>query len=258
MSHDLPNYDLSGSLALVTGASRGIGRAAALALAHAGADLLLGVRPSSDVAELASSIRDMGRRVDILHMDAGVIDRCLSAIDKTIEQVGPIDILVNNVGGGIADAALDVTPTGFDQVMSLNVKAAFFISQVVARNLIEVNRGGNIINVSSQASLVALPGESVYCLAKAAVSHMTRCLAVEWGEYGIRVNAVCPTFIETPGTAKALSKPAFKQDTIDRIAALHRLGQPREVAGAIAFLASPAASLITGHNLVIDGGWTIR
>jgi 2-deoxy-D-gluconate 3-dehydrogenase len=117
---------------------------------------------------------------------------------------------------------------------------------------------GAIINMSSQAAFAALPTESVYCLNKAAISHLTKCLAVEWGKYNIRVNAVAPTFIATPGTEKALSDSAFRADTVERIAALHRIGEPREVSGAVVFLASPAASLITGHTLVIDGGWTAR
>ena len=120
------------------------------------------------------------------------------------------------------------------------------------------NGGGSIVNIASQAGLVALPGEASYCAAKAAVVHLTRCLAVEWGQYGIRVNAVAPTFIETDGTAAALSDDAFRADTVERIAALHRIGVPREVSGAVAFLASPSASLITGQTLAIDGGWTAR
>jgi NAD(P)-dependent dehydrogenase (short-subunit alcohol dehydrogenase family) len=139
-----------------------------------------------------------------------------------------------------------------------NVKSTFFLSQHAARLMIARGRGGRIVNLSSQAAVVALPGEPVYCLAKAAVSHLTRCLAVEWGEHGITVNAVAPTFIETPGTAPALGDAAFRADTVSRIAALHRIGKPVEVAGAVVFLASPAASLVTGHTLVIDGGWTVR
>jgi NAD(P)-dependent dehydrogenase (short-subunit alcohol dehydrogenase family) len=117
---------------------------------------------------------------------------------------------------------------------------------------------GRIINVSSQAGLVALPGESIYCMTKAAIIHLTKCLAVEWGDRGVTVNAIAPTFIETPGTDKALSDPAFRADVEDRIAALHRIGQPQDVVGAVVFLASPAAALITGHTIVIDGGWTAR
>jgi 2-deoxy-D-gluconate 3-dehydrogenase len=172
--------------------------------------------------------------------------------------LGRLDILVNNAGGGIGAAALEVSEADFDAVMGLNVRSAFFLSQHAARIMIQGGRGGRIVNLSSQAALVALPGEASYCIAKAALSHMTRCLAVEWGRHGITVNAVAPTFIETPGTADALADPAFRLDTVERIAALHRIGQPREVSGAVVFLASPAASLVTGHTLVVDGGWTAR
>jgi NAD(P)-dependent dehydrogenase (short-subunit alcohol dehydrogenase family) len=118
--------------------------------------------------------------------------------------------------------------------------------------------GGRIINLSSQAGFVALPGEAIYCASKAAVSHLTKCLAVEWGRYGITVNAVAPTFIRTPGTEPALSDPAFAADVTERIAALHRIGEPMDVAGAVVFLASPASSLVTGTTLMVDGGWTAR
>ena len=117
---------------------------------------------------------------------------------------------------------------------------------------------GRIVSLSSQAGFVALPTESVYCMSKAAVAHLTKCLAIEWGRHGITVNAVAPTFIRTPGTADALADPAFEAETLERIAGLHRIGEPMEVAGAVVFLASPAASLITGHTLLIDGGWTAR
>jgi NAD(P)-dependent dehydrogenase (short-subunit alcohol dehydrogenase family) len=124
--------------------------------------------------------------------------------------------------------------------------------------MIQRGGGGRIINMGSQAGFVALPGEAIYCLSKAAVAHMTKCMAVEWGKHNITVNCVAPTFIETPGTDPALSKPAFRADVVERIAALHRIGQPVEVSGAVVFLASPAASLITGHTILIDGGWTAR
>ncbi len=255
---ELPSFDLSGRTALVTGAARGLGRAIALALAGAGADVALGLRHAEADGGLADEIAGMGRRALRLQMDVTDLPQSYAAIDRTVAEFGGIDILVNNAGGGIDDRALDVKEADFDAVIAYNVKSVFFLSQRVARHMIEQGRGGRIVNLSSQAALVALPGEPVYCLSKAAVSHMTRCLAVEWGEHGINVNAVAPTFIETPGTAAALADPAFKADTLERIAALHRIGQPGEVSGAVVFLASPAASLITGHTLAIDGGWSVR
>lgn len=259
MAAEMPSFDLSDNVALVTGAGRGIGRSAALALAHAGADVALGLRDANDHADLAAEIENMGRRVVRLQMDVLDLAQSRAAVDRATTELGGIDILVNNAGGGgVDDMAIDVTEEQFDHTVGWNVKSAFFISQHVARHMIRQRRGGRIVNVSSQAAHVALPGEPVYCLSKAAVSHMTRCMAIEWGEYGITVNAVAPTFIETPGTKKALSDTDFRDDTIERIAALHRLGQPHEVSGGIVFLASPAASMITGHVLVIDGGWTVR
>lgn len=137
------------------------------------------------------------------------------------------------------------------------MKGTFFACQAVGRVMAR-QRFGRIVNLSSQAGFVALPGESVYCMTKAAISHLTKCLAVEWGKHNITVNAVAPTFIATPGTEAALADPAFRADVLERIAGLHRIGEPMDVAGAVVFLASPAASLITGHTILIDGGWTAR
>ncbi len=139
----------------------------------------------------------------------------------------------------------------------MNLKGTFFASQAAGKVMIKQNYG-RIINLGSQAGHVALPGESIYCMTKAAISHLTKCLAVEWGKYNITVNAVAPTFIATPGTEPALADPKFRADVEERIAGLHRIGTPMEVAGAIVFLASPAASLITGDTILIDGGWTAR
>jgi NAD(P)-dependent dehydrogenase (short-subunit alcohol dehydrogenase family) len=152
----------------------------------------------------------------------------------------------------------DFPESEFDDTIALNVKATFFVAQRVGKHMIRRGGGGRIVNMGSQAGFVALPGEAIYCLSKAAVAHMTKCMAVEWGKHGITVNCVAPTFIETPGTDPALSNPDFRADTIERIAALHRIGKPVEVSGAVVFLASPAASLITGHTILIDGGWTAR
>ena len=254
---ELPSFDLGGKTALVTGAARGLGRSIALALAHAGADVALGLRDADGAADLVAEIEAMGRRAMPLQMDVLKLDEAYAAIDRMIAELGGIDILVNNVGGGVEAWAEDATEADFDRIVDLNVKSTFFISQRAMKHM-KGTGGGRIINMASQAGFVALPTESVYCLSKAAVVHMTKCLAVEWGKYGITVNAVAPTFIETPGTEPALSRPDFHAEVLERIAALHRIGQPVEVSGAVVFLASPAASLITGHTIVIDGGWTVR
>jgi NAD(P)-dependent dehydrogenase (short-subunit alcohol dehydrogenase family) len=250
--------DLGGRVALVTGAARGLGRAIALALAEAGADLALGLRDVSRDQGLAAEIRSLGRRALPLQMDVGRLDQIEAAVAATREELGALDVLVNNAGGGGGLVpAEQVSLAAFQQTVDVNIRGTFFACQA-AFSAMRDQGFGRIVNLSSQAGIVALPGESVYCLAKAAVSHLTRCLAVEWGQYGITVNAVAPTFIRTPGTEPALSDPAFRADVEERIAALHRIGEPDEVAGAVVFLCSPAASLITGETLVIDGGWTVR
>jgi 2-deoxy-D-gluconate 3-dehydrogenase len=250
-------FTLAGQSALVTGASRGIGRAIALALARAGANVTLGVRDPGAADGLVDEIATIGVGCFAVGMDVTDLARSRTAIDAAVSRFGRLDVLVNNAGGGVAGPASEVTEDDFDSVWALNTKSTFFLSQHAAGHM-KSQGGGAIVNVSSQAGLVALPGESSYCIAKAAVNHLTRCLAVEWGDVGIRVNAVAPTFIETDGTSEALADPAFRADTIERIAALHRIGVPAEVSGAVVFLASPAASLITGHILAIDGGWTAR
>ena len=250
-------FDLTGQVALVTGAARGLGRAIAVSLAQAGADVAIGLRDVAIDNGLVAEIEALGRRVLPVELEATDLASGRAAIDRACSELGRLDILVNNAGGGIGDTAIDVREEDFDAVITLNTKAPFFLSQHAAKHM-RGHGGGSIVNIASQAGLVALPGESSYCISKAAVVHMTRCHAVEWGEYGIRVNAVAPTFIETDGTAAALGDPIFRADTVDRIAALHRIGVPTEVSGAVVFLASPAASLITGQTLAIDGGWTAR
>jgi NAD(P)-dependent dehydrogenase (short-subunit alcohol dehydrogenase family) len=250
-------FDLTGKTALVTGAARGLGRAIALSLAEAGADVALGLRDAGSADDLVAEIVALGRRALPLAMDVTNLAESRAAIDATVANLGRLDILVNNAGGGIGGSAIDVSEDDFDAVWTLNTRSTFFISQHAAKAMRD-SGGGAIVNIASQAGLVALPGESSYCVSKAAVIHMTRVHAIEWGGYGIRVNAVAPTFIETDGTASALSDDGFRADTIERIAALHRIGVPTEVSGAVVFLSSPAASLVTGQTLAIDGGWTAR
>jgi len=252
-----PRFDLTDQVALVTGAARGLGRAISLALANAGADIALGLRDANTGGDLARELETMGRRVLSLQMDMTRLDQVFRAVDETVAHFGRLDILVNNAGLGPSNLAENVREEDFDLTLAVNLKGTFFASQAAGRVMIGRNYG-RIINLSSQAGFVALPEESVYCLTKAAISHLTKCLAVEWGRYNITVNAVAPTFIATPGTEEALADPTFRADVIERIAGLHRIGEPMDVAGAVVFLASPAASLITGDTILIDGGWTAR
>ncbi len=254
---DYPSFDLTGQIALVTGAAKGLGRAISLALAHAGADLALGFRNIDATGGLPEEIEKMGRRALPLQMDTSKLEQVQRAVETAAKQFGRIDLLVNNAGIAPVNLAENVNEEDFDRTLAVNLKGTFFASQYAARYMIQ-QKSGSIVNMSSQAGFVALPSESVYCMTKAGISHLTKCLAVEWGQYGVRVNAVAPTFIQTPGTAPALADPEFAADVTERIAALHRIGQPVEVAGAVVFLASSAASLITGHTILIDGGWTAR
>jgi NAD(P)-dependent dehydrogenase (short-subunit alcohol dehydrogenase family) len=252
-----PSFDLTGQVALVTGAARGLGQAISLALADAGADIALGLRDINTGHDLAREIEAMGRRVLPLQMDVLHLDQIQAAVAQTVTHFGRIDILVNNVGIGPENLAENVREEDFDYTVGVNLKGTFFTSQAVGKVMIKQGYG-RIINMGSQAGHVALPTESIYCMTKAAIAHLTKCLAVEWGQYNITVNAVAPTFIVTPGTEPALADPEFRADVLERIAGLHRVGEPMEVAGAVVFLASPAASLITGDTIMIDGGWTAR
>ena len=251
-----PRFDVSGKIALVTGAARGLGRACAIALAQAGADVALGFREAGSDGGTTEAIRALGRRALPLQMDVTRLPEIEAAVTEAERAFGRIDILVNNAGIGPPNPAEAVTEADFDRTLDVNLKGTFFVSQAVGRVMIR-NGGGRIVNLGSQAGTVALPTESVYCMTKAAVAHLTKCLAVEWGPHGINVNAVAPTFIKTPGTVKWLEDDAFRADLLARIP-LGRVGEPTDVSAAVVFLASPAASLITGATLLIDGGFTAR
>jgi NAD(P)-dependent dehydrogenase (short-subunit alcohol dehydrogenase family) len=252
-----PEFHLNGKVALVTGAARGLGNAISLALANAGADIALGLRDVNTQGDVAAQIGTMGRRALPLQMDVRRLDQVFQAVDDTVKHFGRLDILVNNAGVAPDNLAENVREEDFDLTLAVNLKGSFFASQAAGRVMIRQN-SGRIINLSSQAGFVALPTESVYCMTKAAIAHLTKCLAVEWGKYNITVNAVAPTFIRTPGTESYLANPEFHSDVVERIAGLHRIGKPMDVAGAVIFLASSAASLVTGETILIDGGWTAR
>ncbi len=256
MTDETPSFEVTGKVALVTGAARGIGRACAIALARAGADVALGLRDRDAGGDVADAIRALGRRALPLQMDVSQRTQIAPAVAEARRAFGRIDILVNNAGIGPPNPALSVTEEDFDATLAVNLKGTFFVSQAVGRLMID-GGGGRIVNLSSQAGFVALPTESVYCMTKAAIAHLTKCLAVEWAPHGINVNAVAPTFIRTPGTVKWLADESFRRELLARIP-LGRVGEPPDVAAAVVFLASPAASMITGATLMIDGGWTAR
>ncbi len=244
-------FDLTGQVALVTGASRGIGRELARVLAQAGAVVLAGVRHRDDVPHGTD-----GLSIRPLVMDVRDVAGTRQAIDAMVAELGRLDILVNNAGIGAEHDPLEVTEADWDTLVEVNLKGAFFTTQSAARHMLD--RGyGRVIMISSQASLVGLPGSAVYCATKAGLNGLVRALAMEWGARGVTVNAVAPTWIYTPGTAERLDDPGFRQSVLARIP-VGRIGSPDDVGAAVLYLASPAAGLVTGSVLSVDGGWTAQ
>jgi NAD(P)-dependent dehydrogenase (short-subunit alcohol dehydrogenase family) len=256
MAKTTSRFSLTGQVALVTASSKGIGKACALALAEAGADIILGLRQLSSAKALIKQIQNLGRNVLPVQMDVSKMDEIVSAVQAGRKHFKHIDILVNNAGIGAPNPAERVTEKDFDETLNVNLKGTFFTAQAVGKVMMK-QKHGRIINMCSQAGFVALPTESVYCMTKAAIAHLTKCLALEWAPYNITVNAVAPTFVQTPGTKKWLEDDNFRASVRRRIP-LGRIGKPEEVAEPVVFLASPAASLITGETLMVDGGWTIQ
>lgn len=246
----MPSFRLEGRQALVTGGSRGIGLAAASALAQAGAAVTLTARASADAERAASAIVSQGGVAVGVKFEASDAQAC-----ESLGTIGPFDILVNNAGIARHRPFLEVETPDFDAVMDVNVRGAFLVAQSVARSMAERGKGGSIINISSQMGHVGGPNRSVYCASKFAVEGMTRAMAIELGRHNIRVNTLCPTFIETPLTRASLADPAFSAWVLEKIK-LGRLANLDEVMGPIVFLASDAASMVTGSSLMIDGGWT--
>lgn len=246
-----PSFDLDGRRALVTGAGRGLGLASAAALAQAGASVTLCARSAGEIEEAAKAIAARGYKAEPLPLDVTDLD----AFSAAIERADPFDVFVNNAGTNRPGPYLSVSAADFDAVMELNVRAAFFAAQAVARRLVEVGRPASIINVSSQMGRVGSAGRSLYCASKWAMEGFTRAMAIELAPFRIRVNTLCPTFIETPMTKPFLADAEFRRDVLAKIK-LGRLGRVQDVMGAVVFLASDASALMTGSSLMVDGGWT--
>jgi len=246
-----PSFRLDGRRALVTGAGRGIGLAAAAALAEAGAAVTLAARSRGEIEEAAAAIRARGQTATALVLD--VTD--LAAVRRAIEAAPPFEILVNNAGSNRPAPFVEVKIEDYDAVFAINVRAAFFVAQAVARRLVAEKRAGSIIHISSQMGHIGGARRTVYCASKHALEGLTKAMAIELGPHGIRVNSLAPTFIETPMTRPFLADENFRNDVLGKIK-LGRLGRVEDLMGAIVFLASDASSLMTGTSLVVDGGWT--
>ena len=254
-SRALLDIRVDGKVALVTGASTGLGYATALALAEAGADVVVTSRSVDRLREVCAAIEMRGRRAIPLAVDVRDVAAIQRMADEARAAFGRIDILVNNAGLNIPQWAVEVTEDAWDTIMDTNAKGLFFCCQAVGRSMIE-QRYGRIVNIGSDMSLVGWVQRAAYCASKAAVSLLTKVLAIEWAPYGITVNCVAPTFVETPLTRPMFERiPGFREEVLRNIP-LGRLGRPEEVAAAVVFLASDASALITGVTLPVDGGWT--
>lgn len=247
----LPSMRLNGRRALVTGAGRGIGLAAAAALAEVGAHVTLIARTVAEITAVAEEIRDAGGQAAVLVLD--VTDQ--RAVRAAIEAEEPFDILVNNAGTNRPRTFLEVTEDDYDVITGLNLRAAYFVAQAVARKMAAAGKGGSIIHISSQMGHVGGQNRTVYCMTKHGLEGLTKAMAIDLAPAGIRVNSIGPTFIETPLTRPFFENVAFREDVLRKIK-LGRLGTVEDLMGAVVFLASDAAALITGTALVVDGGWT--
>ncbi len=253
---DYPDFRLDGQVAVVTGASRGIGSDLARALAAAGARVAVAARDVVALDELVADIEDQGGEAFAVALDVRSVDSIGGAFARVKSELGSVDVLVNNAGLGANHRAEDITESDWDDMMSVNLRGLFFCCQAAGRIMLQQG-SGRIVNMSSQAGVVGIRDHAVYSASKGGVNLLTKVLALEWSARGVTVNAVAPTFIYTPGTADRLDQPEYLKGVLDRLP-IGRVGTTTDVAGAVLYLASPAGGMVSGHVLVVDGAWTAQ
>jgi NAD(P)-dependent dehydrogenase (short-subunit alcohol dehydrogenase family) len=246
-----PAFRLDGKRALVTGASSGIGLGCAAGLAEYGAEIVVAARSKEKLDEFVKAATSAGWSARAVVMDVSDI----AQMQQTLAELGSFDILVNSAGVAKHSPALDTAAENFDAVMDLNLRGAYFLSQTIAKQMIDAGTGGSIINISSQMAHVGGIERSVYCASKFGVEGFTKAMAIEWGQYGVRINTVCPTFVRTALTQKTFDDPDKRAWIMDKIK-LGRVAEVEDIMGSVVFLASDAAAMITGASLLVDGGWT--
>ena len=260
MSVDYSSFGLEDKIAIVTGASQGIGRAVALGLARAGAHLVLAKHPEGrqeEIKQVQAEIEKIGRKALIVITDVSKVDDLRAMVNQTKETFGRIDILVNNAGWTGNTLALDVSEEEYDKTMSASLKSVFFACQAAARVMIPQG-GGKIINIGSNFGVIAFKSRSVYAAAKAGVHHLSRALSLEWARQGVTVNVVAPAITETPSRKVILERPGYKEWATTQMLPIGRWNQPEDLVGAVLFLSSHMSDMVVGHVLMVDGGWTVH
>ena len=260
MSTDYSSFGLAGKVAIVTGASQGIGRAIATALAQAGADLILAKHPEGrqeQIREVQAEIETLGRKAIIVLTDVAQVSQVQTMVATATDSFGRLDILVNNAGWTGTTPALDVTEDEYDRTMAASLKSVFFACQAAARVMIPQG-GGKIVNIGSNFGVVAFENRSVYAGAKAGVHHLSRALSLEWAKQGVNVNVVAPCITETVSRKNILERPGYKDWATTQMLPAGRWNQPEDLIGAVLFLCSPLSDMVVGHVLMVDGGWTIH
>ena len=260
MSADYSSFGLKDKIAIVTGASQGIGKAIALGLAQAGAHLVLGKYPDSrheEISKVKAEIEAFGRKALIVPVDVSNVEQVRNLMRQAKEAFGRIDILVNNASWTGTGPALDVTQEEYDKTMDASVKSVFFACQAAAKIMIPQGRG-KIINLGSNFGVVAFQGRAVYAGAKSAVHHLSRALSLEWAKQGVTVNVIAPSITETDSRKVILEKPGYKEWATTQMLPIGRWNQPEDMVGAVLFLSSHLSDMVVGHVLMVDGGWTLH